>query len=114
MTIDVTAIPIEWDDPAESGITVDFGKIKDYLKGWDHKTIVPMQDYDKWLEFYNKMKFKNNLRPLDYTTAEFIASELRIGLTLILDATMKRTPYEASQDMIHFELWEGPHQAVIV
>ncbi len=120
LRIDVSQIPLEWDNPElDDGMSIDFGLIKTYFKEeWDHKFLVPDRHYDTWepLLQHGPLRgiIKYNLKPLTHTTAEWMATEIRLGLKSLLEYFMDKTPYKAELDMIHFQLWEGPHQAVEV
>jgi len=112
LTVDVSMCLHENEETA--GITIDFGELKQYIRSWHHRNIIPRRDYEAWKEFYDKMGWRDNLLCVDFTSAEFIAEELKVGLLAVLDRAMMSTPYKADSDMIHFELWEGPNQAVKV
>ena len=107
LTIEVDGFGLD-----NKGMSVDFGIIKGFFKKeWDHKFIVPDSDGSKWVEACKEIDpfMALAIRPLRYTTAEWMAVVIRrdLGKELGWD--------EATAAMnIHFELWEGPHQAVIV
>ncbi len=119
LRIDVSMIPLEWDDPEQdNGMTIDFGEIKKYFKTfWDHMFLIPEKDLQLWQQVYRNTAdaaVKNNLFVMRHTTAEWMANRIRAGLLRILQKEMDNTPYEAVPEMIHFQLWEGPHQAIEV
>lgn len=92
----------------EVGMSIDFGLIKGYFKTeWHHKNIVLASSLIAWRDFYKFMGYRDNLKPMKYTTAEWMAIIIRRDLGKSIgwdeaDAAMK----------IHFSLWEGPNQAV--
>ena len=91
----------------EQGISVDFGVIKGYFKeNWDHKFIVPKDEMTghAWLG-----KFSENLVELRFTSAEWMAIIIRKELGEKIGWDEPTAAFK-----IHFELWEGPNQAVIV
>lgn len=136
LTIDVTMIPIETDRGAgvieaeyekPNGISIDFGEIKDYFKNnWDHKFIVPESTWEIWQHILPEIRpvgpadgllkeaMDEQFVILWATTAEVIAYEIQKGLLEIVKKYQDCTPYKATLEQIHFELWEGVHQAVVV
>lgn len=104
----VRNLEIEVADIGESGMSIDFGIIKTYFKEqWDHKFIIPKKDKDYWLHIYEHTghSLLDNRKIVKYTTAEWMALKIQQDLELDLDLP---------QGSVHLELWEGPHQAVIV
>ena len=102
----VRNLEIEVTELDDTGMSIDFGKIKDYFKEqWDHKFIVPDSAGGKWIQACMDIDpfIALKIKPLRHTTAEWMA--LRIQQDLILDLDL-------GVDSVHFELWEGPHQAV--
>jgi len=98
----------------ELGMLVDFGVIKRYFKeGWDHRLILPEQDE----EVYPELGYPIPTRPLflKYTTCEHMAFTIQNHLAVEIMRNI-RSKYKPHLDHIeiHFELWEGPHQAVII
>jgi len=93
----------------EQGISVDFGIIKGYFKeSWDHKNIIPKASLIAWQDFYSFMGYKDNLRPVISTSAEFMAQVMKKELEgLILKEAFQT-------NVVHFELCEGPAQGVFV
>lgn len=133
LNIDVSMIPIESDGEEQvfkegpDGISIDFGEIKDYFKEkWDHKFIIPKEHEVLWTSWIReslwtrpteaeiKKEVGEQFVFLWATTAEVIAYEIQKGLLEIVKKYQDRTPYPAKLEQIHFELWEGPHQAVVV
>lgn len=95
----------------EVGMSIDFGLIKGYFKTeWDHKFVIPKKDEDYWRHIYEETGYcpiDDNRVVLKYTTCEWMAIIMRRDLGKAIgwneaDAAMN----------IHFELWEGPNQAV--
>ena len=102
-----------------SGITIDFGRIKDYFKKeWDHKFIIPLDDVDYWNHIYQETGYSpvfDNLKPLDFTTAEGMAAEIAQALlSIALEEMRMATDYSDGVPEVHFELSEGPGQGVKV
>ena len=90
-------------------MSIDFSDIKQYFKEeWDHKFIIPTKDMSYWKHIYEHtghVAISDNRKIIKYTTAEWMAVSIQFALELDLDLP---------QNSVHFELWEGPHQAVKV
>ena len=100
------------------GISVDFGDVKQYFKDeWDHKFIIP-KSHKMFLEsalltFPEELDPPkvNNLKPVEFTSAEGIAEMMQYELVDIVNP--KDIGFQpVSQSDIHFKLFEGPNQAV--
>ncbi len=94
----------------KTGMIVDFGIIKGYFKDeWDHKNIIPEHHLEIWREHYARLEMPDNLKPLQFTTAEWVAKVMKadlIGLLLCCDNIHSFT--------VNFALYEGPKQDVMV
>ena len=107
LTIDIFGID-------DMGISIDFGIIKDYFKNeWDHRFIVPKEDYHLWREITKELKLLDNLKPVKYTTAEWFNIIIKSDLIEMLN---KRYPGKLTADMypVSFILLEGPKQGVLI
>jgi len=97
-----------------SGITIDFGHIKEYFKKeWDHKFIVPLDDIEFWQKVVS-MKgcpVKDNLRAIDFTTVEWMVAEIQKDLlSLAMNELGLADDFSDGVPEVHFELSEGPNQ----
>ena len=97
----------------EVGMSVDFGIIKGFFKSeWDHKFIIPEKDEEYWKHIYEQtgcLPVSDGRKVIRYTTAEWMAIVIRRDLGELLEWS----EVDAAMN-IHFELWEGPNQAVKV
>ncbi len=92
------------------GIIIDFGELKERIKGyfkthWDHKMIIPdvAKEVIAWTELYEKLRLDiTSLKPLKYTTAEYMAIVIKEELEEMFPNAKEIT----------FELLEGPLQGV--
>lgn len=89
---------------------VDFGKIKQVIKNWDHSFIVPKDHVDIWLDIWRQETMKErhgialNIRFVDGDpTVENIAKHIKEEIDNI--------PHVVNAG---FELCEGPNQGEIV
>ena len=99
----------------EMGMSIDFGRIKEYFKqSWDHKLILP-NDIEGLRTIFDGFKLAGitifNIIHLPNTTAEGMALVMRDRIASILGW---RYDCKYNQDFIHFKLFEGPNQAVEV
>ncbi len=113
----VRNLEIEIETLDSVGMSIDFGLIKRYFKSeWDHKFFVPGDDYEKWREAFLGPDAPINmdveghwLRAIKHTTAEWMVVEIRKGLGELMEWNEV-----VSALKIHFDLYEGPNQAVKV
>ncbi|TSA55858.1 hypothetical protein D4R42_04735 [bacterium] len=94
----------------DAGMIVDFGVIKGYFKDeWDHKLIVPDIHTTQWIDFIGRMGILLNLRPLKFTTCEWMAETVRAELTILM-----KEQDNINDCIITLSLYEGPNQDVMV
>jgi len=112
-TFFIKDLVFEFSDDAklnEQGILVDFGNIKDYVKRWDHKFIVPVVHHMFWDALYKttNMPVKYNLLYVQKTSCESMAKDIKYDLE---ELAMKESGEKVA---VHFRLCEGPGQGVKV
>lgn len=102
----VLNVEIEGEINPENGFIIDFDLIKnivrEIVKEWDHKLIVPKQDLDK---IYLKGPFRNDIKVINspFPTAEYIGLEIakEIYSRLNLKVTIKL--YEGKDSYVIIE-----------
>jgi 6-pyruvoyl-tetrahydropterin synthase len=94
----------------KQGILIDFAKIKDYIKTWDHKFIVPVIHHEFWDGVFESplAPVFPNLLYVQHTSCEGMAMDIKFDLEELAE---KETGVKA---MVHFTLYEGPNQGVSV
>ena len=113
----VRNLEIEVETVGDTGMSIDFGIIKGFFKeNWDHKFFVPEDDYEKWREAFLGPDAPINmdveghwLKAIKYTTAEWMTVIIRRDLGELIEWSEV-----VAADKIHFDLYEGPNQAVRV
>ena len=102
-------VSVQGDKLNSDGMLIDFGIIKSYFKEhWDHRFIVPMSDHTKWKEILFIPEQVLSLKPVWYTTCEYMAKIIKDELESML---FKAT---GTQTEVSFLLTEGPGQGVHV
>ncbi len=114
----VRNLEIEIETLDSVGMSIDFGLIKKHIKStWDHKLILPkeingieIQGIRELMDAFELMNVDiKNMMFIKHTTAEWMAVEIRKGLGVMLEWNEV-----VAADKIHFDLYEGPNQAVKV
>ena len=109
----VRNLEIEIETLDSVGMSIDFGLIKGYFKNqWDHKFIIPIKDEEYWRHIYEQtgcLPMSDNRKVIKHTTAEWMVVEIRKGLGELMEWNEV-----VSALKIHFDLYEGPNQAVRV
>lgn len=114
------------DTLSKRGIAIDFKKIKGYFDDeWDHKFVVPEDHYMFLEKMFMICDFPeeldpplvSNLKPIPHTTAEGMAAVIAedllcIAIEELYDGVMPEDERDIPE--IHFGLYEGPGQGVLV
>lgn len=100
----VEDLKIYFDEPEldSMGILVDFGVVKGYFKQhWNHRNLVPNEQVQDWVEFYEKMDYADNLKGLLLTSVEYIGKTIKLELAALVGV---------NPNCVHFTIYEtgGP------